>query len=40
MKGTFCAYCIMRPMAHHIERYRSEKLFDENDMTFLNATGK
>ena len=33
MKGTFCVYCIMRPMAHHIEKYRSEKLFDENDMT-------
>ena len=29
----------MRPMVHHIEKYSSEKLFDENDMTFLNATG-
>ena len=40
MKGTFCAYSIMRPMVYHIEKYSSEKLFDENDMTFLNATGK
>ena len=24
----------------HIEKYSSEKLFDENDMTFVNATGK
>ena len=40
MKGTFCTYSIMRPMVHHIEKYSSEKLFDENDMTFLNATGK
>ena len=40
MKGTFCAYCIMRPMVHHIEKYSSEKLFDENDITFLIATGK
>ena len=39
MKGTFCAYCIMRPMVH-IEKYSSEKLFNENDMTFLNATEK
>ena len=40
MKGTFCTYCIMRPMVHHIEKYSNEKLFNENDMTFLNATGK
>ena len=40
MKGTFCAYCIIRPMVHHIEKYFSEKLFDENDMIVLNATGK
>ena len=40
MKRTFCAYSIMRPVVHHIEKYSSEKLFDENDMTFLNATGK
>ena len=40
MKGPFCAYCIMHPMVHHIEKYSSEKLFDENDRTFLNATGK
>ena len=40
MKRTFCAYCIMRPMVHHIEKHNSEKPFDENDMTFLNAKGK
>ena len=40
MKGTFCAYCIMRPIVHHIEKYGSEKLFDENDMLFFNAMGK
>ena len=40
MKGTFCAYCIMRPMVHHIEKYSSEKLFNENDMTYLNVAGK
>ena len=40
MKGTFYAYCIMRPMVHHIEKYSSEKIFNENDMKFLNATGK
>ena len=40
MKGTFCAYCIMRLMVHHIEKYNCEKLFDENDMAFLNATRK
>ena len=28
----------MRPMVHHIEKYSSEKLFDEKDMTFLNGT--
>ena len=38
--GTFCAYSIMRPMVHHIEKYSSEKLSDENDMIFLNAKGK
>ena len=38
--GTFSAYCIMRPMVHHIEMYSNEKLFDENDMKFLNAMGK
>ena len=40
MKGTFCAYCIMRPMVHHTEKCSSEELFNENDMAFLNATGK
>ena len=40
MKETFCAYCIMRSMVHNIEKYGSEKLFDENDMTFVSATGK
>ena len=40
MKGTFFAYCIMHPIVHYIEKYGSEKLFDENDMKFLNATGK
>ena len=40
MKGTFCAYSIMRPMVHHIEKYNNEKLFKGNDMTFFNATGK
>ena len=40
VKGTFCACCIMRPMVHHIEKYSSEQLFDENDMTFLNGAGK
>ena len=40
MKGTFCAYSTMRPMVYHIEKCGSEKLFDENDMTFLNAAGK
>ena len=40
MKGKFCTYYIMRLMVHHIEKYSSEKLFDENDMTFPNATGK
>jgi len=27
-------------MIHHVEKYSSEKLYDENDMTFLNAAGK
>ena len=40
VKGTFCAYSIMRPMVHHIEKYSGEKLFDRSDMTFLYATGK
>ena len=40
MKGTFSAYCIMRPMVHHIEKYGSEKLFDENDLAFLNFIGE
>ena len=40
MKGTFWSYCIMRPMVYHIEKYSSERPFDENDMTFLNGTGK
>ena len=40
MKGPFCAYCIIRPMVYHIEKYNNEKLFDEKDMTFLSATGK
>jgi len=30
----------MYPMVHNIEKYSSEKLFDENDMKFLNATEK
>ena len=30
----------MRPIVYHIEKYSSKKLFDENDMTFLNATEK
>ena len=40
MKGTFYSYPTMRPMVHHIEKYSSEKLFDESDMTFLNVTEK
>ena len=40
VKRMFCAYCIMCPMVHHIEKYNSEKLFDKNDMTIFNATGK
>ena len=40
MKGAFCAYCVMRVMVHYIEKYSSEKLYDENDMAFLNATRK
>ena len=40
MKGKFNAYCIMRRMVHHIEKYSSEKLFNENDTTFFNDTGK
>ena len=40
MKGAFCAYSIMRAVVYHIKKYSSEKLFEENDMTFLNATGK
>ena len=40
MKRTFCAYSIMRPIVYHIEKYSSEKLFDENDIEFLNGTGK
>ena len=39
MKRTFCVYSIVRPMVHHIEMYCSEKLFDENEMIFFNATG-
>ena len=27
-------------MVHHIEKHSSDKLFDQNDMAFLNATGK
>ena len=30
----------MHPMVHHIEKYSSETLFEESDMTFLNATGE
>ena len=37
--GIFCAYSVIRPMVYHTEKYSSEKLFDEYDMTFLNATG-
>ena len=40
MKGTFCTYSFMRPMEHHIEKYSGEKLFDQNDITFLHGTGK
>ena len=40
MKITFWAYSIMHPVVHHIEKYSNEKLFDENDMTFLIAIGK
>ena len=40
MKETICAYSIMRPMVYHIEMYSNEKLFDENEITFLNGTGK
>ena len=40
MTGTFCAYSIMRPMVLRIEKYISGKLFDENGIKFLNATGK
>ena len=40
MKGTFSAYSIVRRVAHHIEKYSNGKLFEENDMTLLNATGK
>ena len=40
MKGTSSAYCIMRAIVHHVEKYCGEKLFDENDMRFLNVTGK
>ena len=39
-KYPFCAYCLMRPMVHHIEKYNREKLFDENDITNLNGSGK
>ena len=40
MRRKFSAYSIMCPVVHHIEKNNNEKLFDENDMTFLNATGK
>ena len=40
MKRIFWSYSIMHPMVDHIEKYSGEKLFDENDMTFLNAIGK
>ena len=39
MKGKFCIYYIMRSMVCHKEKCSSEKLFDENDMTFLNTAG-
>ena len=35
MKGAFWAYFIMRVMVHYIEKYTSEKLFDENDLAFF-----
>ena len=35
MRGTLCAYSVMRLMVHRIEKYNSEKLFDESDMIFL-----
>ena len=40
MKRAFWAYSIIRPMVYHMQKYSSEKLFDENDMAFLNAIGK
>ena len=40
MKGKFFEYSIMRPMVYPMEKYSSEKLFDENDVTSLNAAGK
>ena len=40
MNRIFCTYSIMHPVVYHIEKYSSEKLFDENDTTFLIATGK
>ena len=30
----------MHHMVHNIEKYSSKRLFDENDMAFLNAVGK
>ena len=40
MKRTFLAYSKMHPMVYYIEKYSSEKLFGENDTTFLNVIGK
>ena len=40
MKETFCAYSVMCPMVYDIEMYSNEKLFDENEIPFLNGTGK
>ena len=40
MKGTFSAYSIVRPVVYHIEKCSNGKLFEENDMTLINATGK
>ena len=40
MKRTFSSYSTMRLMVYHIEKYSSEKLFEEDETTLLNVTGK
>ena len=35
MKGTFCMYSIMRHIVYHIEKYSSEKIFNENNIPDL-----